>query len=166
METFIFFLVAKKSSVSRAQRFPYLRILCYVLERWIRTRRQILLGKKSWLGSRVYHNTELWTQLMVEPMELEWNIFPGFTTLQLCNKVHEFISKMSDPSEEVRGRIIFMSIFNDISWGSPDNEQERKLSANLVSIYARRFPAERWSFLGPGPEKKWYSTHDSRPQGF
>ena len=28
-----------------------------------------------------------------EPMELEWNIFPGFTTLQLCNKVHEFMSK-------------------------------------------------------------------------
>ena len=23
------------------------------------------------------------------PMEFEWNIFPGFTTLQLCNKVHK-----------------------------------------------------------------------------
>ena len=34
-----------------------------------------------------------------EPMEFEWNIFPGFTTLQLCNKVHEFVSKMGDPSE-------------------------------------------------------------------
>ena len=49
--------------------------------------------------------------------------FPGFTTLQLCNKVQEFMSKMSDPSE-FKGRIIFMSMFNDISWGSPDNEQE------------------------------------------
>ena len=28
-----------------------------------------------------------------EPMELEWNIFPGFTTLQLCNKVQEIMSK-------------------------------------------------------------------------
>ena len=28
-----------------------------------------------------------------EPMEFEWNIFPGFTTLQLCNKVQEFLSK-------------------------------------------------------------------------
>ena len=25
--------------------------------------------------------------------------FPGFTTLQLCHKVQEFMSKMSDPSE-------------------------------------------------------------------
>ena len=26
-----------------------------------------------------------------EPMEFEWNIFQGFTTLQLCNKVQEFL---------------------------------------------------------------------------
>ena len=30
---------------------------------------------------------------------------------------------------------------------------------------ARRFSPRRWSFLGPGSEKKWDSTHDSRPQG-
>ena len=34
-----------------------------------------------------------------EPMEFEWNIFPGFTTLQLCNKVQEFLSKMSEKPE-------------------------------------------------------------------
>ena len=34
-----------------------------------------------------------------EPMEFEWNIFPGFTTLQLNNKVHEFMTKMGDPSQ-------------------------------------------------------------------
>ena len=32
------------------------------------------------------------------PMEFEWNISPGFTTLQLCNKVQEF---MSDKPEEI-----------------------------------------------------------------
>ena len=58
-----------------------------------------------------------------------------------------------------------MSMFNDISWRSPDNEQECELNANLVSVYARRFSPRRWSFLGPGSEKKWYSTYDSRPQG-
>ena len=30
-----------------------------------------------------------------EPMEFEWNMFPGFTTMQLCNKVQEFLSKMN-----------------------------------------------------------------------
>ena len=27
------------------------------------------------------------------------------------------------------------------------------------------FRQERWSFLGPGLEKKWYSTHEYKPQG-
>ena len=51
-----------------------------------------------------------------EPMEFEWNIFPGFTTLQFCYKVQEFMSKMSIQPEDFTGRIIFMSMFNDISW--------------------------------------------------
>ena len=34
-----------------------------------------------------------------------------------------------------------------------------------MTLFAKRFPAARWSFLGPGSEKKWYSTHDSRSQG-
>ena len=84
--------------------------------------------------------------------------------MQLINKVHEFMTKMGDPSE-LKGRIIFMSMFNDISWGSKDNEQECELSAKLVSIVARRFSPGKWSFLGPGSAKKLYSTHDSRPQG-
>ena len=28
-----------------------------------------------------------------DPMDFEWNTFPGFTTLQLCYKVQEFMSK-------------------------------------------------------------------------
>ena len=91
--------------------------------------------------------------------------FPGFTTLQLCNKVQEFLSKMTKEPEEFTGRIIFMSMFNDISWESNDNEQECESSAQLVSIYAKWFSPGRWSFLGPGSEKKWYSTHESKPQG-
>ena len=66
-------------------------------------------------------------------MVFEWNIFPGFTTLQLCNRVQEFMSKMSDPSE-FKGRIIFMSMFNDISLGSQDNEKECIANSTLVSL--------------------------------
>ena len=33
-----------------------------------------------------------------------------------------------------------------------------------MSVFAKRFPAGRWSFLGPGSKKKWYSTHDIKPQ--
>ena len=90
--------------------------------------------------------------------------FHRMHTLQRCNKVQECMSKMSDPPEQFQGRIIFMSMFNDIAWWSEDNEQECESNANLVSISARRFSPGRWSFLGPGSEKKWYSTRGSRPQ--
>ena len=50
-----------------------------------------------------------------EPMEFEWNIFPRFTTLQLVHEVQKFMSKMCEP-EQFPGRIIFLSMLNDIIW--------------------------------------------------
>ena len=75
-----------------------------------------------------------------EPMKFEWNIFTGFTTLQLVDEVQKFMIKMSEKPEEFTGRIIFLSMFIDISWGSQDNEQECIANATLVSIFATRFP--------------------------
>ena len=49
-----------------------------------------------------------------EPTELEWNIFPGFTTLQLCGKVTDPLSSLGETPETFTGRILFMSMFNDI----------------------------------------------------
>ena len=85
--------------------------------------------------------------------------------MQLVREVQKFLSKMSIQPEDFTGRIIFMSMFNGISWRSKDNEWECELSAQLVSIYARRFSLGKWSFLGPGSQKKWYSTHEYKPQG-
>ena len=34
-----------------------------------------------------------------------------------------------------------------------------------MSLFAKRFPAGRWSFLGPGSETKWYSSYSERPGG-
>ena len=38
-----------------------------------------------------------------EPIEFEWNIFPGFTTLQLSNKVQESLSRLSVTPEKFTG---------------------------------------------------------------
>ena len=72
-----------------------------------------------------------------EPMEFEWNIFPGLTTLQPCNKVQKFMNKMGDPAQS-QGRIIFMSMFNDIIWRTKDNERECIADATLVSLFAKK----------------------------
>ena len=50
-----------------------------------------------------------------DPTEFEWNIFPGFTTLQLCEKVTDLLSRIGETPETFTGRILFMSMFNDIS---------------------------------------------------
>ena len=91
-----------------------------------------------------------------EPMEFEWNIFPGFTTLQLCHKVQELLSRLGVTPVKFTVRIIFMSMFNDISWGSKDNKKECESNAQLVSLYAKRFGAGQWSFLGPGEKVVLY----------
>ena len=97
-------------------------------------------------------------------MVSQWNIVPGFTTLLLCSKVKELLSRMSVEPAKFTGRIIFMSMFNDISWGSKDNKKECESNAQLVSLYAKRVGAGPWSFLGPGSEK-WYSIGEDSPQG-
>ena len=99
-----------------------------------------------------------------ESIEFEWNIFPGFTTLQRSHKVQELLLRLSETPENFTGRIIFMSMFNDISWGSKDNKKECESNAQVVSLFAKRFGAGQWSFLGPGSEKKWYSVSEDSPQ--
>ena len=99
-----------------------------------------------------------------EPTKFEWNIFPGFDTLQLCGKVKDLLSRLGETPENLTGRILFMSMFNDISCGTRDNEEECLANARLVSFYARRFGKGQWSFIGPGSEKKWYSMKEDSPQ--
>ena len=84
-----------------------------------------------------------------ESTEFEWNIFPGFTTLQLCDKINDLLSDLGQTPETFTGRILFMSMFNDISCDRKDNKDEC---------------LAKWSFIGPGSEKKWYSSENS-PQG-
>ena len=100
------------------------------------------------------------------PTEFEWNIFPGFTTLQLCGKVTDLLSRLGEAPETFTGRILFMSMFNDISCGTRKTTKEECLAnAEVVSINAKKFGIGQWSFTGPGSEKKWYSMEENSPQG-
>ena len=99
-----------------------------------------------------------------EPTEFEWNIFPGFTTLQLCGKVNDLLSDLGEAPETFTGRILFMSMFNDTSCDKNGNKDECLKNTESVKALARRFGIGLWSFIGPGSEKKWYSSENS-PQG-
>ena len=41
-----------------------------------------------------------------EPTEFEWNIFPGFDTLQLYGKVKDLLSRLRETPEKITGRIL------------------------------------------------------------
>ena len=99
-----------------------------------------------------------------ESTEFEWNIFPGFTALQLCDKVSDLLSSMGQTPESFTGRILFMSMFNDISCEGKGNKEQCLKDADYVKTFAIRFGIGQWSFIGPGSEKKW-SPSENSPQG-
>ena len=139
------------------------QILYYALDRCTRTSQ----SNGAWeerLGcfksSLEYRNFD---RIDGEPMEFEWNIFPHRSSFKKSNK--ELLLRSNETLENFTGRIIFMSMFNDISWGSKDNKIECKSNAKLVSLCARRFGAGHWPFLGLGAEKKLYSISEDSPQG-
>ena len=107
---------------------------------------------------------ELWTQLT----ESRWNS-SGTSSKDSPNcssatKFKSLLSRLSVTPEKFTGRIIFMSMFNDISWGSKDNKKCES-NAQHVSLFEKRFGAGQWSFLEPGSEKKWCSISEDSPQG-
>ena len=157
--------MTKLSSIFNARKSASFRIQCCVLEGSINIRSPTNLGRTGigWITtSQSYRDYD---GISGEPTEFEWNIFPGFTTLQLCGKVTDLLSRLGDTPETFTGRILFMSMFNDISWDKKDNEEECLANAKVVSIFAKKFGIGQWSFIGPGSEKKWYSMEENSPQG-
>ena len=131
----------KKSSVSGMQKVYVFSdsVLCRGKVNQNPTSNIVWEEQLSWFKDSSHYRTL--DTIDGEPMEWEWNISPRFTTLQLISKVQEFMTKMGDPSQ-IKGRIIFRSMFNDLSWGYKDNETECIANSTLVSL----------SFLGLGSE--------------
>ena len=91
--------------------------------------------------------------------------FPGFNTLQLVREVQELLLRLSVEPEDFIGRIIFMSMFNDISWWSRDNKKECESNAQLVSLYLRQDSELDNGHSSDLDRRKWYSISADSPQG-
>ena len=75
-------------------------------------------------GVRAERSDRDYDDVSGESTEFEWNIFPGFTTLQLCDKISDLLSSMGQTPESFTGRILFMSMFNDTFCDRYDNKDE------------------------------------------
>ena len=82
-----------------------------------------------------------------ESTEFEWNIFPGFTTLQLCDKISDLLSNLGQTPATFTGRVLFMSMFNDIFCDRIDNKDECLRNAESVKVFARRFGIGYWAMV-------------------
>ena len=87
-----------------------------------------------------------------EPIEFEWNIFPGFTTLQLCDKVNDPLSDLGEAPETFTRRILFVSLFNTFC-ERKGNKEESLANARIVKVFVRKFGVGQWSLIGPSSEK-------------
>ena len=74
------------------------------------------------------------------------------STRDACRKPSQF-----------KGRIIFMSMCNDVNWWQNENEDVCRQNAMQVSSYAKDFEPGRWSFLGLGDEEKWCGSLIDKP---
>ena len=84
--------------------------------------------------------------------------------MQLCGKVNDLLSDLEEAPETFTGRILFMSMFNDISCDRKGNKEECLANDRVVKVLAKKFGIGQWSFIGPGFEKKWYSMEENSPQ--
>ena len=85
------------------------------------------------------------------PTEFEWKIFPGITALGLLEMILKLMTELQCEPEHFKGRIIFMSMYNDIVWQAKGNREICEHNSQTVADYARSFP--------------WYGMYTNRPDG-
>ena len=120
-----------------------LRIFRFGVMPWkvqFRTHNQKLSGKISWRGSRVHHNTEFWT-IEGEQMEVEWNISQDSPHCSSATKSKSSCQKMRVEPEDFTGRIIFMSMFNDILWVSQEKSARMRIKRSIRFDLCKKLPS-------------------------
>ena len=70
------------------------------------------------------------------PTEFEWQIFPGITALALLQKIQKLMTELQCEPEHFKGRIIFMSMFNDIVWDAKGNKEQCEYNSQALAEYA------------------------------
>ena len=117
-----------------------------------------------------------------EPMEFEWNIFPGFNTLQLSQEVKSLLLRLNETlhgkidwrgrtaGPVVRGHSSSSFVPGVIKTNTPLNDDDPTQKEFLLQRYGERI--EKLSQQDPGcffywswSEKKWYSISEDSPQG-
>ena len=49
-----------------------------------------------------------------EPIEFEWHLFPGFTSIEILRQIQKDLRTRKINPDQFEGRLTLMSMFNDI----------------------------------------------------
>ena len=72
---------------------------------------------KRWVESQIgMVHAEKMDRIDGEPMEFEWMMNPGHTTLHILLEIQKLLKDLNCEREQLKGRIIFMSMYNDVVW--------------------------------------------------
>ena len=92
------------------------------------------------------------TETMTESMESRPSSSGIFS--HVSPRCSSAVKSQGETPETFTGRILFMSMFSDISCDKKDNEEEECVAnAKVVSIFAKKFCIGQRSFIGPGSER-------------
>ena len=83
---------------------------------------RLQLGKIEWYSENNHFKDV--NRIDGMPTEFEWKIFPGFTTLGFIEKVQDVTKDLQCELEQFNYRIIFMSMFHDITWREKKEKQK------------------------------------------
>ena len=112
----------------------------------------MVLGKRSLQG---YESNRLHAGgVRVENIPRNHNVGPP-------RRFKKLLTDLQGEPEHFTGRIIFMSMFDDIVWDAIGNLAQCEHNSQAVAEDARG----HWSFLGPRSEEKWYGTYTDKPDG-
>ena len=99
------------------------------------------LGRRRLIGFRIHINIENY-RIDGEPMEIEWTIIPGFTTLQILAEIQNMMT-------EIKCIVWIECIASSLN----------------VAEDTKRFAPSHRSFLGPGSETKCCGTRTYKTNG-
>ena len=90
--------------------------------------------------------------------------FPRISSIEILRKIQEDLEARHGNPGQIEGRILSMSMFNDIDWTTNGNSLHRISNSKEVRDHEKRFQRGHWSFLGPGNEEEWYETDSHKPE--
>ena len=88
-----------------------------------------------------------------EAIEFEWNIFPGFTSIEILRHIHKDLNARHINPAQLERRILFMSMLNDIDGTKKGNFDVCVSNVREVSDYAKEFQRGHRSCGGPDDEE-------------